>query len=143
MDGTTFDRFVKALAGSVPRRAAVKALAGGGLAAAGATAGVHELDAKNKKKKRCRKPGQTCGGQKKCCKDKGATVCQDFSSSLCLGVTLSGNRCCGLEGTICDPGFGTPVEIDPINAVGNCSCCDPLFCGKQLDGKFRCQVEVT
>lgn len=61
MDSETFDRLARALAGNTARRAAMKALAGGGLAVAGATAGVHHGDAK-KGKKHCRKPGQTNGG---------------------------------------------------------------------------------
>jgi len=142
MDGHTFDRLARALAGSTARRAAMKALAGGGLAVAGATAGVHDGDAK-KKKKRCRKPGQACGGQKKCCKDKGPTVCQDFPPTFCKGVDLTGNRCCGLEGAKCNPNFGTPIENMIPTSVGNCSCCDPLYCGKQANGEFRCQVEDT
>jgi hypothetical protein len=142
MDGNRFDRLVKSLAERAPRRETVKALVGGGLLA---TAGTFAGEARKKKKhkKKVRKIGQTCGGKKKCGKKKGPTACQAFPGPLCAGVDLTGNRCCGLEGTICDPNFGEPLDPTPVTGVGNCSCCDPLFCAEQTDGSFRCQIEPT
>jgi hypothetical protein len=140
MDGINFDRFARTLASPSHRRRALVALAGVGLLGAS----VHDSDdvSGKKKKKRERKLGQTCGGKKKCSKKKGPVSCQPFPSNLCQGVALTGNRCCGLEGSRCDPTFGTPIDVSPISG-GNCSCCEQLFCGKQLSGEFRCQVEDT
>jgi hypothetical protein len=146
VDGSIFDRLVKNLAGRAPRRETLRVIASGGLVAAATRMSADESAAKKKKRKRkkkARKLGQTCGGKQKCSQKLGSAVCQEFASTTCQGVDLSGNRCCGLEGTICDPNFGTPIEPNPVEAVGNCSCCDPLFCGKQPNGEFRCQVEPT
>jgi hypothetical protein len=143
MDGGVFDRIVMNLAGHRHRREALRALAAGGVLLAGGSFDAEQAAGKKKKKKRERKLGQTCGGKKKCSKKNGPAVCQEFGSSLCVGVTLTGNRCCGLEGSKCDPNFGVSPEPDPVNSVGNCSCCEPLFCGTLLDGEFRCQVEPT
>jgi hypothetical protein len=139
MDSDLFDRIAKNLAGRAPRRGAVRAFAAGGLVSIGAGLLKADAIAKKKKKKRCRKFGQTCGGKKKCCKTKGPALCQEFNNFECSGVELSGNRCCGLERAICNPNFGEPSG----DGVGNCSCCAPLFCGQQPGGKFRCQTEDT
>ena len=145
MDGSIFDRLVKNLSNRAPRRETLRIILSGGLVAAASRMSADDSAAKkkHKHKKTERKLGQTCGGKQKCSQKQGTAVCQEFANSTCQGVDLSGDRCCGLEGTICDPNFGTPIEPMPIDAVGNCSCCDPLFCGKQPDGKFRCQVEPT
>jgi hypothetical protein len=146
VDGSAFDRIIKNLADRAPRRETLRAIAGGGFAAALSQFGAGEPIAAKKKHHRKKKKvglGKTCGGRKQCSQEDGPAVCQDFASTTCTGVDLSGNRCCGLEGALCDPDFGDPIEPDPITAVGNCSCCDPLFCGKQPDGEFRCQVEPT
>lgn len=138
MDGVDFDRLAKLLAGSSLRRTAVRVAAGAGLTALVARFGGDAAVAKNKKKrkKRCRKFGQTCG-KKKCCKTNGPAKCQQFGNQECFGVELSGKRCCGLEGARCNPNFGDP------GLLGNCSCCHPLFCGQQPNGQFRCQTEDT
>ena len=141
MDDAIFDRLAKLLAGSSLRRNAVRVTAGAGLTALVARLGDQVVAKKKKKKERCRKFGEVCG-KKKCCTDKGPASCQEFPSALCQGVSLSGNRCCGLEGAICNPNFGTPIDISPISG-GNCSCCEPLFCGQQPGGRFRCQTEDT
>jgi hypothetical protein len=144
VDGRTFDRIAKALSGMVPRREAVRAVLGTGAAATAAQIGLVATAARQRRKKkvRCRKPGEVCGGKKKCCTKNGPAVCQEFSSLLCVGVDLTGTRCCGQEGAGCDPNFGTPLEMSPTSR-GNCSCCSPLFCGEQTDGSFRCQTEDT
>lgn len=142
MDGASFDRIARTLSSPSLRRTALKALAGGGLALA-ATHTPERITSAKRRHKRCRKAGQTCGNQKKCCGKNGPLVCQPFTSTLCLGETLGGNRCCGLEGAKCDPTFGLPQEPMDPGSRGNCSCCAPLFCGMQLEGEFRCQVEVT
>jgi hypothetical protein len=140
MDASRFDHLVRSLSDRLLRRDALRALAGGGVVLAASTAA--DDAAGKKKRKRCRKPGQTCGGRKKCCQGDGAALCQAFNNTLCQGVTRSGNACCGVEGTICDPDLGTPLGTTP-GQHGNCSCCADLFCGEQLDGSFRCQTEQT
>jgi hypothetical protein len=142
MNGSVFDRIVMNLAGHGHRREAFRALAAGGVLLAGGSFDAELAAGKKKKKKRERKLGQTCGGKKKCSKKKGPVSCQPFDNNLCVDVELSGNRCCGLEGSLCDPGFGTPIDVSPISG-GNCSCCSQLYCGKQLTGEFRCQVDDT
>lgn len=138
MDSLTFDRIAKALSGITPRREALRAAIGAGATAAAMKHGDISLARKKRRhKKRCRKIGQTCGGKQKCCTGAGNTLCQPFENSECFGVDLEGLRCCGTEGTRCDPTFGQP------GAFGNCSCCSPLFCGEQMDGSFRCQTEDT
>ncbi|MFN8664034.1 MAG: hypothetical protein U0075_19245 [Thermomicrobiales bacterium] len=142
MDAPRFDRLVRSLSDRLLRRDALRALAGGGvvLAAGGSS---DDAAARKKKHKRCRKPGATCGGRKKCCQGDGTALCQDTPNTQCQGVTLSGNVCCGAEGTICDPSFGTPITPMDPGSRGNCSCCADLFCGEQPDGSFRCQTEPT
>ena len=144
MDGSIFDRLVKNLADRAPRRETMRAIVGGGLAVAASQLAIDDSAAKKKRKrkKKLRKLGQTCGGKQKCSQKQGDAVCQEFANVQCQGVDLSGDRCCGLEGTICDPNFGTPIDISPTSG-GNCSCCEPLFCGKQPTGEFRCQTEDT
>ncbi|MBL8126487.1 MAG: hypothetical protein JNM64_02545 [Chloroflexia bacterium] len=141
MDALRFDRLVRSLSDRLFRRDALRALVGGGVVVA---AGAADDAAARKKKrpKRCRKPGATCGPRKKCCQGDGSTLCQAFANPLCQGVDLTGNRCCGVEGTICDPEFGTSL-IQTDGSHGNCSCCADLYCGEQLDGSFRCQTEET
>ena len=140
MDAPRFDRLVRSLSDRLLRRDALRVLAGGGVVLA---SGAADDAAGKKKRRRCRKPGATCGGRKKCCQGNGATLCQSAPNPQCQGVTLTGNFCCGVEGTVCDPDFGTPVSpIDP-GSRGNCSCCADLFCGQQPDGSFRCQTEPT
>lgn len=140
MDDNLFDRMVKTLAGVRPRRAALRALAASGIAAA--TARIAGIDAvatkKKKKKKRCRRIGQDCGGKKKCCDNAGPARCEDFPTGECKGTFSPGKRCCGKVGARCDPNFGIPE-----GTRGNCSCCTPLFCEDQGGGNFRCQEEPT
>lgn len=139
MDAPRFDHLVRSLSDRLLRRDALRALMGGGVV----LAAVATDDAAGKKKRhRCRKAGATCGGRKKCCQGNGTVLCQAIPNPRCQGVTLSGNVCCGVEGTICDPTFGTPLGTTP-GQRGNCSCCADLFCGQQPDGSFRCQTEQT
>lgn len=143
MDAPRFDRLVRSLSDRLLRRDALRALAGGSVILA---AGVMDDEAearKKKKKKRCRKLGSACGGRKKCCQGDGTALCQAFNNPQCQGVGLLGNVCCGTEGTLCDPTFGTPLAPMDPGSRGNCSCCADLFCGEQTDGSFRCQTEFT
>jgi hypothetical protein len=139
MDASLFDRITKTLADAGPRRNAVKALAGAGLAAVTTRLGVNEASA------RCQKIGERCGGNKKCCNKSGLVSCEDFPTSRCLHPQKpAGKRCCGQEGARCDPRFGDPIEPRDVSpdSRGNCSCCDPLYCSKST-GEFRCQSEDT
>jgi hypothetical protein len=98
MDASRFDRLVRSLSDRLLRRDALRALAGGGVVlAAGATG--DDASARKKKHKRCRQPGASCGGRKKCCQDSGTALCQAFNNPLCTGIGLIGNVCCGTEGT--------------------------------------------
>ena len=145
MDGAFFDRITKTFADRGRRRDAFKAIAGAGVIAAGLAIDSDDVRA-GRKRKHCRKIGQRCGGKKTCCNKSGLVRCEEFPADLCQNSGKSaGTRCCGQAGARCDPKFGTPLadpEFSP-NAGGNCSCCDPLFCGKQPNGKFRCQIEST
>jgi hypothetical protein len=145
MDSNAFDRLARAFSGIAPRRNAVQAAIGAGIAASVSRVGSAGVAAKKKRKRRCRKPGERCGGKHKCCDKSGPTRCATFDSFLCSGVSLGGRRCCGQEGARCDPTFGDPIEdpVDSPNSVGNCSCCEPLYCGEQPNGQFRCQEEDT
>ena len=137
MDGRHLDRIAKTLAGSAARRETLKASLGGLLAAALGTTGP-EAEAK---KKRCTKRRHLCEGKAKCCGDR--IRCKDFPQQECQGVDLPpGKRCCGIEGASCDPNFGEPTGGSP-KTFGNCDCCDPLWCGKKKDGKYRCQTQET
>jgi hypothetical protein len=144
MDGSLFDRITKLLIDAAPRRQAVRAAAGASLAAVAARFGVDDAGARKKKrKKRCRKIGQTCGsGNGKCCNNSAVVRCEEFSNLWCQGVELTGFRCCGQVGARCDPTFGTTIDPSPISG-GNCSCCADFYCGKQLDGVYRCQTDDT
>jgi hypothetical protein len=125
MDGTRFDRIIKALVARGHRRDALKALAGSGLVAVAATSEGDDVTAK--KKKRCRQRGRACGGKKKCCdkKDK----CRSSDDPLC---ELTGSYCCGVE--------GAPCQRTDANHQGACECCNGLHCG---DDSLRCVPEGT
>jgi hypothetical protein len=142
MDGKSFDRITRLLATINPRREAIRVLAGTGFAAVAARLGADGATGK----KRCRNIGQSCGARKRCCNESGLVRCEEFPANRCQNSGKpTGKRCCGQVGARCDPEFGTPIEnpIDSPNSRGNCSCCDPLYCGKQANGKFRCQIEDT
>jgi hypothetical protein len=113
----------------------------------------HRRSKKHKRKKRgtnsqplppvevCRGDDQTCGpGIGACCNASGLVRCQEFPTDQCQ--VLSGFSCCGIEGAPCNPNFGPPLIPTP-GSFGNCSCCSPLFCGKQADESFRCQDQPT
>ena len=127
MDGNRFDRIARTLAAALPRRAAVKTVAASAVAAVGARLGFEETVAG--KKQRCRKRRKSCGGKKKCCGKN--TACRGFPTDTCL--TLSGRRCCGLE--------GAPCNNDP--GINNCDCCDGLYCGGLIGEPGRCQEQPS
>jgi hypothetical protein len=141
MDGSIFDRMTKTLANPGSRRAAAATFTATGIAAistrlgGGGDAGA--------KKKRCRRIGQSCGDRKKCCNTSGLVRCEEFPSTFCVGSGKpAGLRCCSQVGATCDPKFGDD-KVGSETSGGNCSCCDPLFCGKQPSGKYKCQIEST
>ena len=160
MDRNLFDRIARALADSAPRREAVRAFAATSLAVVAAKLGADDAAGKRSHKKRrkkkrrtnsnaqpvppaetCRGDDQTCGtGIGACCNTSGLVRCQEFPAEQCQ--ILSGFYCCGIEGALCNPNYGPP-RIPTPGSFGNCSCCNPLFCGKQTDESFRCQAEPT
>ena len=148
MDGKRFDQIAKLLSNITMRREALKALAG---VAATAGFGFAETSAKKKKKKKkkktspvaipppppppppppqaCLERRRTCGAGVKCCnEDVGLTACRMFLTGTCSSLT--GLRCCGLEGADCQYSVG----------VNNCDCCDGLYCGG-TEGFGRCQEQ--
>jgi hypothetical protein len=151
MDGKQFDQIVKILSNFTLRRDALKSLVG---AAVAASLGIAETSAKKKKKKKGRKKKkkrtddvvvpppppppppcvnrrQPCGTGAKCCGEElGLVACRQFPTVTC--PTLSGPRCCGLEGADCDNSVG----------INNCDCCDGLFCGGTT-GIGKCQEEFS
>jgi hypothetical protein len=132
MNGNRFDFAVKSLVAHAPRREAIKALAGSGLAAVAANFDIHDIFAGKKRKRRCRDRRARCGRKKKCCGHKiGLTACRQFPTANC--TTLSGRFCCGLEGAVCSNDL----------AFNNCDCCDGLFCGGIPGEEGRCQEEPS
>jgi hypothetical protein len=124
MDVKRLDQVARKLIANVPRREAVKTLAGGLSAALAAKFGATEVAAGDCRQRRraCTRGGQCCGGKK--------TACRKFPTLTC--PTLNGRRCCGLE--------GAPCSNDP--ARNNCDCCDGLYCGG-VSGRGVCQEEAS
>ncbi|MCC2627650.1 MAG: hypothetical protein K0S14_1300 [Thermomicrobiales bacterium] len=124
MDVKRLDQVARKLIANVPRREAVKTLAGGLSATLAARFGAAEVAAGD-----CRKRGRSCtrGGQ--CCNGK-RTACRKFPTDTCS--ELSGRRCCGLE--------GAPCRNDA--RYNHCDCCDGLYCGG-VTGTGRCQEEPS
>ena len=124
MPNTLFNRIAQILTGRAHRRETLGALIGGGFAAVATRLGAGPAAAK--KKKRCRKRLETCGGKKKCCNGSGLSACREYPTESCMALT--GKRCCGLDGASCsrDNPSGT-----------HCECCDGHFCN--MEG--RCQAE--
>jgi CelD/BcsL family acetyltransferase involved in cellulose biosynthesis len=93
MDAIRFDRFARSFTGASSRRALVQGVAttAMGLAALRLS---EEAEAKkhHKRKKRCKKLGQSCrrGGQRRCCQ---GAICDDFA--------LDRFRCCKADGESC------------------------------------------
>ena len=129
MDASVFDRITKRLAGSMPRRNAVRVFSATSFAALASRFGGDEAVAKKNKKKRCRKRQQTCGGRKKCCNRSGLIKCDIVSEPMgCANLTKK--VCCGLDGAHCNP------DLD------RCDCCGELFC-VQYATESLCRSEAT
>jgi hypothetical protein len=124
MDVKRLDQVARKLIANVPRREAVKTLAGGLSATLAARFGATKVAAGDCRKRRrsCSRGGQCCGGKK--------TACREFPTSTCL--TLDGRRCCGLEGASC--------SNDPDK--NHCDCCDGLYCSG-ISGRGVCQEEPS
>jgi len=99
MDGTTFDRLARTMAGGLrPRRAVLKSLAGGALAAPLALAADEAAAGRCRKRlKTCTRAGQCCGRKVRCATSHGA----------------GSDTCCGGQGATCS---------------SDLTCCVPLFC---------------
>src|SRR5215212_9178054 len=124
MDVKRVDQVARKLVANIPRREAIKTLAGGLSATLAAKFGATEVAAGDCRKRRrpCARGGQCCGGKK--------TACRAFPTATC--PTLSGRRCCGLEGAPCSNDVGK----------NNCDCCDGLFCGG-VTRRGVCQEEPS
>lgn len=87
MDGRRFDAWTRLLARGLPRRRAVKAIAGAGLAGIATRAVIHEAEA-------CLEDGQFCTDDNECCE-----FCIGFSCGPCVPKGGHGcandNDCCG------------------------------------------------
>ena len=137
MDGGMFDRITRTLGATSVRRKALHGALGGGIAAVAGRLG-NDAEAKKKKrhKKKCPNVCETCGTSgtpccelredcsngKTCCNQ---AACRAHTKDLCATL-LPGDRCCGIEGTACDP-----------NAQ-HCDCCDDLVCSADGLGNFIC-----
>jgi hypothetical protein len=142
MDGELFDRIIRTLVDHTPRREALKALAGGGLAALAARIGLDDAEARKRRRKKrknknknepevpCVGRGETCGGRVRCCEEAALVACREFPWSRC--TTQSGFRCCGLEGAPCVRGN----EDDNRH----CGCCPDFYCNINTN---RCQATPT
>ena len=123
MDVKRLDQVARKLIANVPRREAVKTLAGGLSATLAARFGASDVAAGDcrKRGRSCTRRGQCCGGQK--------TACREFPAGKCP-PTLDGRRCCGLEGASC--------SNDPDR--NHCDCCGNLYCSG-VSGRGVCQEE--
>jgi hypothetical protein len=98
MDASHFDYLARSLIGASSRR---DLLRGAATTAVGLVTLQFHGDAgakkRHKRKKRCRKLGQSCGtsGERKCCRRDGV-ICNDFS--------LDRFRCCKADGESCTVG---------------------------------------
>jgi hypothetical protein len=76
----------------------------------------------------CKNLTESCTATSQCCNaSSGAATCRAHVKDECE-AQFSGQRCCALEGVLCNPN------------KGNCECCDDLACGEAGDGKFRCEA---
>jgi len=106
MDASRFDAWTRRRLGLV---------VGGGIASLAGLSLLEDAEAKKKKKKRCRKSLQPCGGKKKCCKE---LTCDDT-----LGT--EGNVCCKpLQGTCADQSECCGETIcDDVQGLSGLRCC--------------------
>ncbi len=123
MEARRFDEIARALGAGTSRRRAISTATGGAVAAVlarfGAGTTVSEAaDQCTTLQDRCRRRSACCGA------DKRRTTCRSLGAG-CLG----GDRCCGLEGAACNP------------SVGNCDCCNGLFC--VVGGRRQARCETT
>lgn len=131
MDASRFDAWTRRRLGLV---------VGGGIASLAGLSLLEDAEARKKKKKRCKKSLQPCGGKKKCCKEltcddtlgtEGNVCCKPLqgtcadqpeccgNDSICTNVDgLTGERCCVLEGKTCTEKLDCCGDLDCIS--GNC-----------------------
>jgi hypothetical protein len=114
MDGTRFDAFARMLTSPTDRRATVRAVVSGTLAAIAAVAS--DADAKKKKKKKCKgnkkKCGKKCIPRDACCSDRDCPTDWD-----CV------NRVCRVIAGTCQPNDGTCPAQDVECGIGlGCDC---------------------
>ena len=94
MDGTTFDTLARSASKASTRRGALGMVLGGVAAAAFAGTEIAARRGKGKKggkrKKRCKKLTQGCGGKSRCCK---SLTCTNGVCACPAGTVASGNAC--------------------------------------------------
>ena len=149
MDGRQFDDLARTAGVAIPRRTALGAVLAGAIAAA--IAGPELAVAKRgKKKKRCKKLTQGCGGKNKCCK---GLTCTGGACGCPAGTVASGSTCvpqppagctsdaqCG-AGQVCQGGTCVPA---PPQCVKDADCGNPdLECvnGACVDSPDECQQD--
>jgi len=112
MDAPRFDCLTRSLTDASSRRALLQGVA---TTAMGLTAlrfsGEAEAKKRHKRKKRCKRLGQSCsrGGKRKCCK-RGGVICDDTS--------LDRFRCCKADGASCAAGSECCADVC---ALGVCT----------------------
>ena len=94
MDATKFDAVARRLASGLTRRAALRGLAAGAVAAAVGGTAVTGEDALARK--RCLKNQDLCRKTRQCCQDKGRRLCRQVEDA-----SNSDTFCCSPEGETC------------------------------------------
>ena len=110
MDGLTFDRMTRRLAAGASRRQALTALAGHPASLARlASADLSAAGAKNKKKNKNKKLGESCNKAKEC--ESGLHCSKLFSNNVC---NTKGTRCCAKDGGKCPHGDCALLQWSPL-----------------------------
>jgi hypothetical protein len=106
MDGQRIDAWARALASGLPRRDALKAVLGAGLATVVTRASLGPLSANTCDEcgGDCTSRGGTCGGHDECC---GTDVCLFTECTACL---QHGDNACRLGAHDCCPGLSCRSE---------------------------------
>jgi len=113
MDAQRFDSLTRVIGVTATRRAALKTLTGGTVAA------MIGLRAGDAGAATCRRRQSVCTKGRQCCGHKrGKTACKRLAEDNCV----PGKRCCGLGGAKCPN--------------GGCDCCEGFACNAVT---FTCQ----
>ncbi|MFN8663503.1 MAG: hypothetical protein U0075_16550 [Thermomicrobiales bacterium] len=129
MDGKQFDDLARVAGDVMPRRSALGRVLVSAAAVMMARPGLASAKRGGKKKKRCRKLTQGCGGKQKCCN---GLTCANGACACAAGTVASGNACvpqqpgptcasdaqCG-SGQVCQVGTCVPA---PSECVKDADC---------------------